>query len=236
VSVPASTEEGKSSTYLRRGSLIAAGGALVAVAVPAALVLLSRRQLYGLSAGSHSAVALEGLLVAVGAVLLLLAFLLYRRAFAHLRHADPRLGPASVLCLVGSVGAIAVVVAGALVGGGPSAVTGCLGGRSAHALACLRAADPTVGYLALAGFWLAWVGAVGVCVGLVLSGRHFRRRLVVAAGVVYAILVLDVVVPFAGAIAAVPGTNEALAIAPFAAVAAPLLVYVGTPPARSSAG
>jgi len=236
LSVPASTEEGKSAIVLRLGSLLALGAALVAGAVPATLALLSRRHLYGLAAGSRSVVATEGLLVAAGAVLGLLAFLCYRRAFGHLRHTDPWLAPVSLTCLIGSVGAIAVIVAGALVSGGSSAVTDCLGGRSTHALACLRSADPTTGYLVVAGFWLVWVGAVGLCVGLILSGRHFRRRAVVVGGILYAVLVVDVLVPFAGTLAAVPGTTEALVLAPFAAVAAPLLVYVGTPSSRPSSG
>ena len=236
MSAPASTEEGKSESDLRRGSLLALGAALVAFVVPALLVLLARRGLYGLASGAHAVVASEGSLVAVGAVLLLVAFLLYRRAFGHLRHVDPRLRWATVLCLVGSLGAIVVVVAGALIGGGPSVVTGCLGGHATHALTCLRSADPTAGYLAIAGFWLAWLGAVGLCVGVILSGRRFHRPAVVAGGAVYAVLALDVLVPFAGTLASVPGTTYALAVAPVAAVLGPLLVYLGTPRARSSAG
>ena len=236
MSAPASTEEGKSESDLRRGSLLALGAALVAFVAPALLVLLARRSLFGLASGARTVVASEGALVAVGAILLLVAFLLYRRAFGHLRHVDARLGVATVLCLLGSIGAIVVVVAGALIGGGTSAVTGCLGGHATHALTCLRSADPTAGYLALAGFWLAWIGAVGLCVGVILSGRHFRRRGVVAGGAVYAVLVLDVLVPFAGTLVSVPGTTEALAVAPFAAVLGPLLVYLGTPRARPSAG
>jgi hypothetical protein len=236
MSAPASTEEGKSESDLRQGSLLALGAALAAFVVPALLVLLARRGLYGLGSGARAVVASEGSLVAVGAVLLLVAFLLYRRAFGHLRHVDPHLRWATVLCLVGSLGAIVVVVAGALIGGGTSAVTGCLGGHATHALTCLRSADPTAGYLAVAGFWLAWLGAVGLAVGVILSGRRFQRPTVVAGGAVYAVLVLDVLVPFAGTLTSVPGTTYALAVAPVAAVLGPLLVYLGTPRARPSAG
>jgi len=233
VTAPASTEEGKADRLLRLASALAVGGSALSLAVPAALLLLADRHLYGLSAGSADLLHGEGLLVVVGGVLVVLALFLYRRAFAHLKHVDARLRPAAWLCLVGSVGALALVVAGALLTGGSSAVSGCLAGPSSHALSCLRSADPTAGYLAIAGFWLVWLGVVGLALGLVLSGRHFRAGVTVAGGALFALLAADLLFPFAGSLVRLPGIGVAVAIAPFAAVAGAALVLVGTLSGRS---
>lgn len=222
-----STEEGKAATDLKRGSLFAVVGAVAALAVPVALLLFARAGVGGLSLSSSTDVETEGLLLVVGAVLVLLALFLYRRAFSHLRHVDRRLTAASVLCLVGSVGALALIAAGAYIGGGSSALTGCFTGHASHALSCLRSHDPAAGWIAIAGYWLLWLGAAGVALGLILSGRRFPRSAIVAGGSVYGVLVVILVLPFVALVVTAPLAAYALAVAPFAAVAAPILVYAG---------
>lgn len=224
---PTSTEEAKASALLRRGSLAAIGGSLLALGAPSALVLLASSRQAGLSAASRNVLETESLLVVAGAVLLLLALVLYRLAFVRLKHVDRRLRSVSHLCLVGSAGAIALIAAGAVVAEGSSAITGCLAGHAAHALSCLRSEDPSFGYLSVVGFWLLWLGAAGVAAGLVLAGRHFGRRSLTAGGVVYAVLVAAVVAPFATLLAPIPASGYALGGAPVAAVVAAALVFVG---------
>ena len=226
---PASTEEGKAAGDLRRGGVLALVGALAALAAPVALELLARSRLYGLTIGDRRVVQLDGLLVVVGAVLVLLALVLYRRAFSHLKHVDRRLVSAAVLCLVGSAGAIALVGLGAYLAGGTSSVGGCLAGPTSHAFQCLRGHDPSAGYFALAAFWLAWLGAVGLSLGLVLSGRHLRSPPITAGGCLYAVLAADLLVPFVALVTPLPGAAYGLAIAPVAAVVAAGLVVAGGP-------
>ncbi len=223
LSVPASTEEGKASASLRRGSAAAIGGALLALGVPAVLLALTSRGYRPFALSDANLLRLESALVVVGAILVLLALLLYRRAFSHLRHTDRRLVPAATLCLVGSLGALAIVVAGAYLSGGPAGFTGCLNGHASHALSCLRSEDPTAGYLALAGFWLVWLGAVGLAVGLLLSGRHFRSASLTAGGVVYALLVLDLLAPFAALLVV---SSLSRLVATYALLGAPVLALV----------
>lgn len=224
---PSSTEEAKAAFLLRRGSLAAVCGSVAALAVPVALLLLSSHSVEGFSTGSAGVLSVESVLVVAGVVLLLVALFLYRRAFVHLKHVDRRLRPVSVLCLVGSAGAIALVVAGAVVAGGSSAVTGCLSGHPTHALGCLRSQDAAVGYLSVAGFWLLWVGAAAVATGLVLSGRHFRRSALTVGGALYGALAAVVIVPFVALLVPLPGVADVLIVAPFAALIAPGLVYSG---------
>jgi hypothetical protein len=224
---PVSTEEAKASLFLRRGSLAALAGAMAGLAVPVALVFLAAGHIAGLTSTSSWLLASESLLAVGGALLLVLALFLYRRAFGHLRHVDRRLAPVAALCLVGSAGALALVVVGAYVAGGSSSIAGCLSGHPTHALGCLRSRAPAAGLLAVAGFWLVWLGAAAVAAGLVLAGRHFGRRAVVAGGCSYAALAALLVVPFAGLVVPLPATPLALAAAPFLAVAGAVLVYLG---------
>ncbi len=233
---PPSTEEGKAAGDLRLAGALAVAGSFLLLAVPIALFLFAHGRLFGVPRFGAGSLHFEGILAVVGAVLVLVALILYRRAFSHLKHADPVLRVASVLCLVGSVGALALVIAAAYFAGGSAAVATCVGGPATRALSCLRGADPAAGYAALAGFWLAWVGVVGLSTGLLLSGKYFARGLIVAAGVVYAILAADLLLPFVGLFAKFPGLAETLAIAPFAAVLGGLLVLVGAPANRSASG
>lgn len=227
MSVPASTEESKAARLLRNAGALATGGALLALGVPVLLIELARAGQFGLAASSHVLTAESGGLVAVGGVLVMLALFLYRRSFGHLKHVDPRLRPVSALCLVGSLGAIAAVAAGAYLAGRSSAVSACVGGRASHALACLRAADPTAGYLALVSFALLWIGAVALAAGLILCGRHFRALRLTAGGGLYAVFAAEILLPFLGSLVVVPGFVYALALAPWLAVAAGALVMLG---------
>ncbi len=224
LTAPASTEEGKAAASLRHGSGAAIVAALLALGVPSVLIALSARGYHPLSLSHANLLELEGLLVVAGAVLLLVALFLYRRGFSHLKHTDRRLVPAATLCLVGSLGALAIVVAGAYLSGGSSGLSGCLDGHASQALSCLRSRDPTVGYLAVAGFWLVWLGAVGLAVGLILSGRHFHSAAITAGGVVYALLVLDLLGPFS---ALVLVSSLTRLIATYALLGAPVLALLG---------
>jgi hypothetical protein len=227
VSPPASTEEAKASTALRAGSAAAVGGSLLGLGAPSALILLALGRVAGLSVGSSRLLLAESLLLVAGAALLVVALFLYRRAFSHLKHVDPRLRPVSILCLVGSVGALALVVVGAAIAGGSSALTGCLGGHASHALSCLRSQDPATGYLSVVGFGLLWVGAAATAAGLVLAGRFYGRRAIVAGGALYGVLAVALAVPLVALLGGLPSLGYALAIAPVAAVAGALLVWVG---------
>jgi len=227
LSGPSSTEEGKASAFLKRGSLAAIAGSVVALGGPVALLALTGVRWAGLSRSSSSTYTAEGLLVVAGAVLLLIALLLYRRAFVHLKHVDPRLKPVALLCLVGSAGAIVLVVVGAIVASGPAGLAGCLGGHPTHLLGCLRSKDPTAGYLSVVGFWLLWAGAAGLAAGLIVSGRHFGRPAMTAGGIVYAVLAAELVEPFAALVVPLALTAYAVGAAPVAAVTGATLVYLG---------
>lgn len=227
MSPSATTEEAKASASLRAGSAAAVAGSVLGLGAPSALLLLAVGRVAGLSVGSSRLLLVESLLLVAGAALLVVALFLYRRAFSRLKHVDARLRPVSILCLVGSVGALALVVVGAAIAGGSSAISSCLGGHAAHALSCLRSQDPTTGYLSLVGFALLWVGAAATAAGLVLAGRFYRRRAIVAGGALYGVLAAALAVPLVALVGGLPSLGYVLAVAPVAAVAGALLVWAG---------
>jgi hypothetical protein len=231
-----STEEAKGASDLRQGGLIGLGGAGAAVVVPLVLLWLATGHAGGFLGFTPGLVSFTGLLVVAGAALLLVSVFLYRRGFSHLRHVDRRFRAASALCLLGSVGLIALLAAGAIVAADPSQTGHCIESAPSHAVDCLRAVQPYGAYLGLAGFWLAWAGALGLVVGFALAGTRFDRPELSVAAVLYAALLGVLVGPAAELLTPVPGARYLLLTAPALAVLAPLLVVAaGRRPFRPSA-
>lgn len=221
-----STEEVKAATLLRWGGTLGVASGLLALAAPWALFLAA--------SGSAGPLALNagllgvfGVLALGGSVGFLVTFLLYRRAFVRLRHADRRLRAAVVLCRLGSIGTLALVVGSIGVLGAPGSLVGCFGGAPSHLFLCVRSISPAIAGLAVAGVVLTWIGGAGVVVGLLPAGRHYRGETLRAAAVVYAILLAVLLLPLAGVLFHLPGaTYSALAVA-VAGLAAPALVRQG---------
>ncbi len=233
---PGPSPDERAAHHLRRGSVAAIAGTLLALAAPTALLALARAGAIPLSAHSTSLAATAGTLVVLGGVLVLVAFFLYRRAFSNLKRVDRRLRPISVICLVGTVGALALIVGAAAAAGGSSAISSCLAGPASHALSCLKSKDPSAGYLSAIGFWLVWAGAAAVAAGLLLSGKYYRRPAISAGGALDGVLVALLVVPFVGLLVHVPYLTGILAATPVVAVASAVLVYVGAREARPTGG
>ena len=213
---------------LAAGGVLGLAGGLLAIAVPLALV-----EAVALAPGrylvwSSNLLLTGGVLVLAGAILFVLSFLWYRRAFAVLRRTDPRFTAASVLCLVGSLGFLLLVVTAAVFIGDSGGLLACASGAPSHALACLRSTSPLGAYTAVAGFWLGWVGSVGIVLGISVSASRFGRRVLYGAAGAYALLLLALIGPFLSLLVAVPGTAYVLLVAPFLVVVAPALVLSGT--------
>ncbi len=204
--------------------LAAAGFALVFPTI--ALWLALDHPAVFLDLGEPLARGLAGL-VLVGAILFLLSLLLYRSAYSKLRRVDPRFLLASVLCLVGSIGFLLVVVAAAAYLGSAGSLVACLHGAPSHALGCLESGAPLGTYTALVGFWLGWLGGVGIVVGLAAAGRRFGRRTLYLGAVTYALLLLVLIGPFVALVYAVPDSSVLLLAVPVLSAAAPALVLIG---------
>lgn len=223
-----STEEAKGARQLGWGAVLGLVGVGLAIVVPLVFVWLATGHAGGFFHFGIPFVRTAGLLVVAGAALMVVSFVLYRRGFSHLQHADRRFRVASALCLVGSVGFVGLFVAGAIVSAQPGSTAGCLEDSPSHALACLRAAQPYGAYLGVAGFWLAWSGGVGLVVGFGLASARFERGELLAAAAVYAALLGVLVGPAAELTAPVPGARYLLLAGPVLSVIAPGFVLVAS--------
>ncbi|MGC2288714.1 MAG: hypothetical protein WA688_02505, partial [Thermoplasmata archaeon] len=79
----------------------------------------------------------------------------------------------------------------------------------------------------LVGFWLGWLGGLGIVVGLSLAGRRYRNSPVSGGAALYAILLLVLIGPFVGLLTPLPGIDYLLLVAPLFIVLAPGLVLGG---------
>jgi hypothetical protein len=225
---PITTEDRKGVERLGIGAAMGVAAAVMTLVVPVLFVLLAAENPGGFFSFAPALIQTTAILVLAGAILFLLSLFLYRRAFAHFRKVDRRFLAASVLCIVGSVGFLLLLVAAAVVLGNASSLTNCLHGQPSHALSCLRSGQPLGAYTGLLGFWLAWLGGVGIVLGLAFGGARSRRRVLYAGSAVYAILLLLLVGPFIALVFPVPGITYLLWTAPFLALIAPALVLAAS--------
>jgi hypothetical protein len=226
-------EDAKGSHRIAIGAGLGVAGALITLLLPFALLWLALYNPGGFFHLSSSLVQDISLLVLAGAILFLLSLFVYRRGFAVLRAVDRRFTVASVLCLIGSLGFLLILVAVVVILGSASSLVTCIHGQPSHALTCLRSGQPLGAYTGLVGFWLAWLGGVGLVLGLSSAGRRFSRGVLYGSAALYGILLLALVGPFVGLIYPVPGAQYLLLLSPILALLAPGLAYAGTrrPPA-----
>ncbi|HTT72860.1 MAG TPA: hypothetical protein VMG99_01730 [Thermoplasmata archaeon] len=221
---PNSAADAKGQLRLGLGAGLGLAGALVGIVVPVVLLFLSVYDPGGVLSFTSSIVQYTAILVLAGAILLLLSFFVYRRSFAALRRVDPRFVAASVLCLIGSLGFLLILVAAAVVVGDSSSLLSCLHGQPSHALSCLESGAPLGAYTGLIGFWLGWLGGVGLVLGLFSAGSRFHRAGYSAGGALYAVLLLVLVAPFLSLLTPIPGIEYLLLVVPILAIVAPALV------------
>lgn len=221
-----STEEVKAGARLRLGAAVGLFSAVFALALPWVLLLAGSRSVGMLALSANFLKLVDGLAV-IGTFGFLVMFFLYHRAFSHLRHIDPSLRAAVILCTLGTVGSLVLTIVVAWLLGGTGALSHCLGGRATDAYACVRGRSPALAWLAVTGFWLTWVGGVGIVVGLLPSAHHYGRGALTVAGSLYAVLLVLLLVPVIALLYLVPGLAYAGLLATLAALVAPVLVLAG---------
>jgi hypothetical protein len=233
VSAVASTRTHADTLGRRRLSLGGAfglTGALIGLVLPAAFLLgISYVPGGSIALGSTQVLVLTLLLVA-GLLFLIVSFMAYRSAFSALRAAEPKFWSASLLCFVGSLGLLVILVASVAVSGSAANVADCARGSPSHALSCLRAGSSGEllgASLAVLGFWIAWVGGLGIVLGLGLEGRRARAPSLMAGAVAYALLLVVLVGPFAALFLSLPAAGALLVALPALALIAPALVLLG---------
>ncbi len=231
-------EDAKGSHRIAIGAGLGVAAAAITLVLPFALLWWAVYNPGGIFQLNASLVQDVSLLILAGAILFLLSLFLFRRGFAALRGVDRRFTAASALCLVGSLGFLLLLVAVIVILGSSTSLVTCLHGQPSHALSCLRSGEPLGAYTGLAGFWLGWLGGVGLVLGLASAGRRFSRGVLYGSAALYAILLLALVGPFLGLLYPVPGARYLLLLTPILALLAPVLAYAGTrrPPATITPG
>jgi NADH:ubiquinone oxidoreductase subunit 6 (subunit J) len=221
------TEDVKGARRIATGASLGIVAAAITLVLPLALLWIA---LYGpghILTLNATLVEAISVLILAGAILFLLSLFLYRLGFAALRAVDPRFTAASILCVVGSIGFLLLLVAVAVVLGSTTSLLNCIGGQPSHALSCLRSGQPLGAYTGLLGFWLGWLGGVGLVLGLASAGRRFARGALYGGSIIYSLLLLVLVGPFLALVYPVPGAGLFLLALPVLALLAPALALAG---------
>lgn len=229
---PSETEQ-KGLFRLATGAGVGLAGAVLAIVLPVLFLLIAAYAPGSfLSLHASSFLVATALLILAGAILFLISLFIYRRGFVLLRKVDSRFTVASVLCLVGSIGFLLILVAAAVVVGSASSLLSCVNGHPSHALTCLRSGEPLGAYTGLVGFWLSWLGGLGLVLGLSAASSRFKAGAIGAGSATYAILLLVLIGPFVALVVSFPGSEYVLTLVPILSVLAPLFVFRGTDPRR----
>jgi hypothetical protein len=212
---------------LGTGAGLGLAGGIVGVVLPIVFLWLTSHNPGGFFVYNTMLVNTTGYLVLAGAILLLLSLFLYRRSFSVLRKIDRRFAVASVLCIIGSIGFLLLLVSAAVLVGASSSLIHCLHQSPSAVLSCVRAGQPLGADTALIGFWLGWLGGLGIVIGLTLAGRRYQNGAVLGGATLYAILLLVLIGPFLGLLTPLPGIEYLLLVAPIFLVIGPGLVLGG---------
>lgn len=226
VSVP--DQDQKGVRRLGLGAGLGFAGAVGAIVLPLAFLFLAADYPGGFFVLNGQLIQVSSVLVLAGAILLLLSLFFYRRSFAALRKVDPRFYVASVLCILGAVGFILLLVTAVIVVGNSASLLACVQGHPSHALSCLESGEPLGAVTASVGFLLGWVGGLGVMIGVLLAGGRFHARSLTMSGIAYGILLIILMVPFAGLLVTIPNLSYLIIFAPVLAVIGPGLALQGS--------
>ena len=216
------------------GAGVGLAAALLAIVIPVVFLLVASYDSGGfLSLHQTAFLDATGLLIIAGALLFLVSLFFYRRGFALLRKVDSRFTVASFLCWIGTLGFLLILVAAVVIVGSSSSLLSCVNGQPTHALTCLRSGQPLGAYTGLVGFWMGWLGGVGIVLGLSAASSRFKTREVALGAALYAILLLALVGPFVSLVVSFPGVEFLLLLVPFLSLLAPFFVFRGTDPNRA---
>jgi len=168
-----------------------------------------------------------GLLLMIGAILFLLSFFFYRWGFSRWRRQDSRFGWPVWLCLVCSIGAIAVVGAGIAIYSSPSAIESCIHGHPSQWGSCLVQLSPWTALATIVGIVGGVLGGIGLVTGFALVAQKVRSPAFAAGAGVYALLWILGAASLIVQLLSSTAINTLLITLPWVAVLAPLLVLAG---------
>jgi len=226
-----SDEPADETQGLRRfqtGAAFGLAGGVVGLVLPVSIILLAYYDTSGTIAFNATLLGFTSLLVLVGTLLLAISLIYYRFGFGSLRRWDPWFLVPTILCNIGSIGFFLLIAAVAFALPSTPSLVQCIQNSPTSTLTCLQAIQPLTAYSVVAGFWLAWIGGVGIVLGLELGGRRYQDPHLVVGGAAYAVLLLVLVAPFIALLFPVGGWQYPLVTLPLVALIAPAYVYVGS--------
>lgn len=233
--VPRDAQDEVGIFRIATGAGVGFAAALLAIVFPISFLLIATYDPTGiLSLDQTAFVDAIGLLILAGALLFLFSLFIYRRGFSHLRKVDSRFTLASILCLIGSIGFLLVLIAAAFLIGSANSLLSCVNGAPTHAFTCLKSSEPFGAYTGLVGFWLGWLGGVGIVLGLFAASSRFHTRSVGFGALLYMILLVVLIGPFIALVVSFPGSEFLLGLVPFLSVLAPYFVFHGARPVATA--
>ncbi|MFZ0700122.1 MAG: hypothetical protein WAN74_08055 [Thermoplasmata archaeon] len=224
---PVLLHEEKGLHRFRIGAWAGLIGVVLAIVLPLALLWLAAHGPAGVFTLDSTLLQYTNWLVIAGALLFLLSLMMYRWGFSALRKADSRFNVAIALCWIGSIGFILVVVIASYFQGSLGSISACIHGQPTSILSCLNKLSPLGAATAAIGFWLGWIGSLGVVIGLVLGGGRISSVLLTVGGVLYTLLLVVLVLPFASQLTHIPGLEYIVVLAPLFGILAPIFVLGG---------
>jgi hypothetical protein len=221
-------DEPRGLRRIAQGSLFGLAAGIAGLVLPIILILLATYSPGTPFLQGAQLIQVTAIMALAGAILFAVALLVYRLGFAALRRFDPRFWTASVLAMLGTVGVLLIVVAIALAFVSSDAMASCIQGAPTHALACLKTAAPLASYSGLLGFWLLWLGGLGIVVGIGLAAHRYSESWFYGGAVVYALLLLGLIAPALAFLFPIGALTYPLLAAPLLALIAPAAIFEGT--------
>ena len=222
----------KGAGRLALGAWFGLFAGLLAVVIPILVLEISKYSPVGFFTLAADSLLTSSIVVVIGALLFAVSMYFYRSAFSKMRKYDPLLWGATILCLVGSIGFLLLVISAGFLAGHTDTLEGCLKGPASGILSCIEAGQPFGGFTAVVGFACAWLGGLGIVVGLLVSSGHLGRGSIGLGGILYLIFLIVALIPFIGLIVEFPGVHYVLLLLPIFVIAAPALVLVGSRSAK----
>jgi hypothetical protein len=225
--------EAKALWRFAAGSTIGLAAGITGLALPVALLLLASYSPSTIYLTGAQLVEVTAILALAGALLFALSLWVYRLGFSMLQRSDHRFYVASILAWIGTVGVLLVVVAIGVAFVSSGTMSGCIQAAPTNALACLHAAAPLASYSGVLGFWLVWLGGLGVVFGIALAGTRYRQPWFYGGAGVYSLLLLGLIAPALSLIFPVNPPAFLLLATPVLAALGPAAIFHG---ARRSVG
>jgi hypothetical protein len=220
--------ESKGLRHIGTGAFIGIAAGIIGLVLPLAIILLATYSPGALALTGAQLIEVTAVVALLGAVLFAISLTVYRWGFSVLSRFDHRFWTASALCWCGTIGILLLVLAVVIALASSDTIASCVQGAPSHALTCVRSAAPLASWSGLVGFWLAWLGGLGIVVGIGLTGDRYREGWLFGGAALYALLLLGLIAPGLALLFPINPPTVILLAAPILALLAPVATSDGS--------